>query len=76
MTYCCEQMKWQMLYTCEEHPDLSDCPDSLIVHLEDTGEFGLRVHDGGTAFIAIRHCPWCGIDLLERASNRELGPPA
>jgi uncharacterized protein DUF6980 len=58
------------------HSDLSDCPDSLVIHLQDTAQFGLRVHDGGSSFITIRHCPWCGADLLERVSNRELGPPA
>jgi hypothetical protein len=76
MTFCCEQMKRQVEYTCEVHPDVSECPDSLVVRLTDTGKFGLRVHDGGSSFIAIRHCPWCGTDLLERVSNKELAPPA
>jgi hypothetical protein len=76
MTYCCEQMARQLQHTCEAHSDLRDCPDSLVIHLQDTGQFGLRVHDGGSSFITIRHCPWCGTDLLERVSNRELGPPA
>jgi hypothetical protein len=76
MTYCCEEMKRQVEHSCDVHPDLSDCPDSLVVHRGETREFGLRVHDGGSSFIAIRHCPWCGTDLLERVSNKELGPPA
>jgi len=76
MTYCCEQMKRQVEHSCDVHPDLSDCPDSLVVYRGETCEFGLRVHDGGSSFIAIRHCPWCGTDLLERVSNKELGPPA
>jgi hypothetical protein len=76
MTYCCDQMARQLQHTCEAHSDLRDCPDSLVIHLQDTGQFGLRVHDGGNSFITIRHCPWCGTDLLERVSNRELGPPA
>ena len=71
MTYCCEQMARQLQHTCEAHSDLRDCPDSLVIHLQDTGQFGLRVHDGGSSFITIRHCPWCGTDLLERVSNRE-----
>ena len=76
MTYCCEQMRRQVEHSCDVHSDLSECPDSLIVRNGDTGEFGLRVHDGGSSFITIRHCPWCGTDLLERVSNKELGPPA
>ena len=76
MTFCCAQMKRQVEYICDVHPDLSECPDSLVVRVKDTGEFGLRIHDGGSSFIAIQHCPWCGSDLLERVSNKELGPPA
>src|SRR5438094_3836265 len=75
-TYCCEQMRRQAEFTCDAHPGLTECPDSLIVHQRDTGEFGLRIHDGGSSSIAIRHCPWCGEDLFERVSNKELGPPS
>jgi hypothetical protein len=59
-----------MQHTCEMHPDLSDCPDSLIVRLGEPGSFGLRVHDGGTSVVRIRYCPWCGTDLW---SNRHSG---
>ena len=62
MTSCCEQMKLQMNYTCERHPDLNDCPDSLIVRTE-TNTFALRIHDGGSSFLEIRYCPWCGTNL-------------
>ena len=76
MTYCCDQMARQAQHTCEAHSDLRARPDSLVVHLQATGQFGLRVHDGGSSFITIRHCPWCGTNLLEGVTNRELGPPA
>ena len=73
MTFCCAQMRYHLEYTCELHPDLSECPDSLVFHSPDTGVFGLRVHDGGGSFITIRYCPWCGTNLLERVSNKALG---
>jgi hypothetical protein len=60
---CCEQMRRQMQHTCEVHPDLSQCPDSLVVRQGEPGSFGLRVHDGGHSSIRIRYCPWCGVDL-------------
>jgi hypothetical protein len=63
MEYCCEDMKEQLLRTCDVHADLSNCPDALVVHVEDPGEFGIRVHDGGSSFVSIRHCPWCGAAL-------------
>lgn len=76
MTYCCEQMRRQLEFTCDAHPDLTDCPDSLIVHQRDSGEFAVRIHDGGSSSVTIRHCPWCGEDLVERICNKELGPPS
>jgi hypothetical protein len=76
MTHCCGQMARQLQHTCEAHSDLRDCPDSLVIHYRTQANSGLRVHDGDSSFITIRHCPWCGTDLLERVSNRELGPPA
>lgn len=63
MEYCCEDMKEQLLRTCNVHADPSNCPDALVVHVEEAGEFGIRVHDGGSSFVSIRHCPWCGAAL-------------
>jgi hypothetical protein len=56
-------MSRQLSLVCPDHPDLSDCPDSLIVYVDRLGEFGLRVHDGGSSYVVIRHCPWCGAKL-------------
>jgi hypothetical protein len=69
-------MRRQVEFICDAHPDLAECPDSLIVHDGDSGEFGLRIHDEGSSSVAIRHCTWCGEDLFERTSNRKLGPPS
>jgi hypothetical protein len=63
VTYCCNALKDQIAFRCADHPDLAECPDSLIVELHDTGEFGIRVHDGGSSFVRIYNCPWCGADL-------------
>lgn len=65
-THCCEQMKRQVEHTCSVHSEPSDCPDALVVHLS-TGEFGLRIHDGGSSFITIQYCPWCGKHLAHGA---------
>lgn len=61
---CCDDMRRQLTFTCTDHVDLSDCPDSLIVHSQKSGEFGIRVHDGGTSSISIHYCPWCGARLV------------
>jgi hypothetical protein len=61
---CWEDMRRQLTFRCEDHEDLSNCPDSLVVYSENSGQFGIRVHDGGSSSIAIRHCPWCGATLV------------
>jgi hypothetical protein len=55
-------MRDQVEYECEQHPDLADCPDALVLRSGD-GWYGLRVHDGGTSAIEISFCPWCGSRL-------------
>lgn len=32
-------------------------------YLPASKEYGLIVHDGGTSYVAIRFCPWCGVRL-------------
>jgi hypothetical protein len=49
----------QLHWACVEHDDPTECPDSLVARLPD-GQFGLRVHDGGSSIIPIKVCPWCG----------------
>ena len=63
MDYCCEIMKGQVEFTCADHPNLNDCPDSLVAYWEPNLVFGLRVHDGGSSVIEISFCPWCGSKL-------------
>lgn len=64
-THCCDSMREQVSYTCADHTDQSDCPDSLISYSACFDEYGLRIHDGGSSTIEIKHCPWCGVRLPE-----------
>ena len=48
---------------CETHPDRFNCPDALVHRSSASGEYGLIVHDGGSAVIGIAFCPWCGARL-------------
>lgn len=50
---------------CADHPDRFDCPDCLIYHDAELGEYGLIVHDGGRSYIGIAFCPFCGTQLSE-----------
>jgi len=55
---------------CESHKDIYACPDVLVSYLPKFDEYGLIVHDGGSASISINYCPWCGSRLPE--SKRDL----
>lgn len=58
--YCCELMKYHCEFKCEIHSDPFDCPDSVVYYSEKNNQFGLIIHDGGSSFIRIAYCPWCG----------------
>lgn len=70
---CCEDMRAQLSRTCADHPDPADCPDSLVGRYGSRSEYGLRIHDGGSSFVAIRYCPWCGTALKAASGRRASG---
>jgi hypothetical protein len=59
-------MAAQLAVTCEIH-ELEDCPDSVIGHWRKSGEYGLRIHDGGASMILIDYCPWCRTRLRPKS---------
>jgi hypothetical protein len=61
--HCCHRMEYDLNQKCDVHQDRSDCPDTLIACFERG--YGLFVHDGGSAVIEIKYCPWCGSKLPE-----------
>ena len=54
--------------TCDIHESRYDCPDALIQFVE--GRYGLIVHDGGSSFIEISFCPWCGSRLSAEGQTK------
>jgi hypothetical protein len=34
--------------------------ETAILYIPKFREYGIRVLDGGSGFIEISHCPWCG----------------
>ena len=61
--HCCADMQREAERVCNRHPDRFDCPDALIHYSPKFREYGLIVHDGGSASCRIRFCPWCGTHL-------------
>ena len=63
-------MTEMVTHTCSQHPSPFDCADHLIYYISQFDEYGLLIHDGGAAYLAIVFCPWCGRRLPE--SKRDL----
>jgi hypothetical protein len=62
-THCCDRMDYDLNQKCDVHKTRDECPDALIT--VGRGGYGLIVHDGGSSFIRINFCPWCGARLPE-----------
>jgi hypothetical protein len=71
--HCCEQLRAQVEYVCEEHPGAGACPEQLVGFDERFDEYGLWIHSGddGRAYswLMITYCPFSG-DALP-ASRRD-----
>lgn len=61
--HCCEMMTANVNQRCDQHSDPFECPDNLVIFFADRNEYGLIVHDGGSSFVRIQFCPWCGVGL-------------
>lgn len=61
--HCCERMEYDLNQKCDHHPIRTDCPDMLIYLNNKNNEYGLIIHDGGSSYIKINYCPWCGASL-------------
>lgn len=66
--WCCESMKDKSTILCDIHDNEHDCPDVLIVWSTHHGP-GISIKDGGSSFIVINFCPWCGQDLHDPHPN-------
>jgi hypothetical protein len=44
--------------------------ETAILYVPKFREYGILVLDGGSSFIAISHCPWCGTALPDTLRNR------
>jgi hypothetical protein len=56
-------MESQLRWKCDQHAHPEDCPDCIVKFYLESGKFGLLIHDGGSSYIEIQFCPWCGADL-------------
>lgn len=64
---CCESMKWQLSYRCDQHTGQSMCPDVVVIN--NNGTLALRAEN---ATFAMKFCPWCGQGIPEELKHRAL----
>ena len=55
---------------CDQHSDPFECHDRLLYYNAVFDEHGLIVHDGGSSYVVITHCPWCGNKLPDSKRDR------
>jgi hypothetical protein len=63
--HCCDRMRADLEFKCENHADRYQCPDALVSYSPRFDEYGLIIHDGGSSSVKIYFCPWCGAKLPE-----------
>ncbi|MBU2978787.1 hypothetical protein [Alteromonas sp. C1M14] len=63
--HCCQEMEKSVTLDCDQHPDIYSCPDVLVRYIPKFDEYGIIIHDGGSAASEIKFCPWCGNTLPE-----------
>ncbi len=73
--HCCERMDLDLDQRCDQHPNRFDCADALIHHWPEEGIYGLIVHDGGSSFVQIAYCPWCGSALSPNRRESDSRSP-
>jgi hypothetical protein len=48
------------LFTCDYMQRTIEDGESGLIYIPNVREFGIRVLDGGSSFLVIQYCPWCG----------------
>ncbi|MDH5382478.1 MAG: hypothetical protein OEW75_16615 [Cyclobacteriaceae bacterium] len=58
---CCDNMS-NHSGKSNELDDLHDS-DAIMVYVSKFDEYGILIKDGGSSYIQIQYCPWCGTKL-------------
>jgi hypothetical protein len=64
---CCVEMRYHLVEHFKSQSNLKDIKeinyDEIIVLDKTRNSYGIPIHDGGTSYVKIRYCPWCGKKL-------------
>lgn len=56
-------MNFYATYHDEDYPDPWESADVMIVYESKERFYAMPLRDGGSSFILISHCPFCGTNL-------------
>ena len=65
---CCNDMLEKLTHKCEMHSEPFDCPDHIVFRNKKF-DYGIIIHDGGSSYIKINYCPWCGKRLSKKSKT-------
>ncbi len=63
MKFCCKDMKNHIECKCATHDNVFACCDHLLYYNNVVDEYGIIIHDGGSSYLHILYCPFCGTKL-------------
>ncbi len=74
--YPCVHMAEYAVFECENHSDLIDCNDAIVVYDSQCDQY--LINDPRPAQTIISNCPWCGVELPDKIDQwfkelQELG---
>jgi hypothetical protein len=62
ISFCCFALERHSEFNCSIHASPDECPDVLVLWNKKWGPV-LPIRDGGSNFVVIRYCPWCGAKI-------------
>lgn len=48
------------MHTCPLSQGLINGEDDIVIYIARDRTYGIPIHDGGSSYIRIHFCPWCG----------------
>jgi hypothetical protein len=62
-SFCCEKMADKIEESVNPNGEIKHEDVDVVINKSLDGVYGIPIHDGGTSFIEINNCPWCGARL-------------
>jgi hypothetical protein len=62
-SFCCEKMADKVEESINPNGETKHEDVDIVMNRTRDGVYGIPIHDGGTSFIEINNCPWCGARL-------------